>query len=60
METAEFKHEHAGPQCKSHKGEICPEEHCKRDHHVSRHVEVRCKPAAGQKDRYECVHGETE
>ena len=60
MATAELKHEHNAPQCTHHEGELCPEAQCKHDHHVSHHLEVSCKPIAGQKDRYQCVHGEEE
>ena len=51
------RHEHKSPRCKpSDEGKICQEAACVHDHHVSRHVEVRCEPKAGHHDVYECVH----
>jgi len=48
-------HEHGGAQCKSN-GELCHAEACRHDHHVSRHVEVRCIPVEGRTDRFNCLH----
>lgn len=51
------RHEHGGAQCKpSDRGTICQEESCRRDHHVSEHIEVKCEPIEGQSGRYNCVH----
>jgi hypothetical protein len=50
-------HEHKGPQCKtSDAGTVCQEASCLHDHHISRHTEVRCSPAEGKADTYNCVH----
>ncbi len=50
-------HTHKSPQCKpSDAGTVCQEETCLHDHHISRHVEVRCEPIQGQRDLYNCVH----
>jgi len=49
------RHEHKGSQCKT-KGKICEETSCLHDHHVSRHVEISCRPVAGKSGVYECVH----
>ena len=40
-------------------GTVSAEEACRHDHHVSRHVEVSCTPAEGQRDMYRCVHSDS-
>jgi hypothetical protein len=50
-------HEHKSPRCKpADAGSICQESACVHDHHVSRHIEVRCTAKAGHPDVFECVH----
>ena len=57
VNTTTESHEHKGPQCKpADEGNICQESACVHDHHVSRHVEVRCTPKAGDQGVFECVH----
>ena len=54
--TTTERHEHKAPQCKTTKDEICKNESCVHDHHVSRHTEISCTPVKGQHDLYDCVH----